>query len=239
MNRVLESEKVHERLRSIVGRLVAKDLYLYRWLIASALIAGVVSLVISRFSEGDNVDTGLNIGIFLFMTTIIAFGIFIAMFGILKERQDKSQLFVLSLPVSPAQYSMAKVWAALIAFLVPWLVLTAGVVVATVLSGGPNGGIPFFVLMMTFFLTNFCLLMAVVVITMSELWSIAGILITNVSVTPFLAKVGNLPGVAGRSQDALATWSPTILTVLGIEIALILLSLGLAFYLPSRKKDFL
>ena len=224
--------------RSIVGRLVAKDLYLYRWLIATALIAGVASLVISHFATGDNVRTGLNIGTLLFITTIIAFGIFIAMLGILKERQDRSQLFVLSLPVSPTQYSIAKVWAALLAFLVPWLVLTAGVVVATAASGGPNGKIPFFVVMMTFFLTNFCLLTAVVVITMSELWAIVAILFTNISVTVFLAWVGNLPGIAGHDQDAVATWSPAILTVLGVEIATILLSLGLAFYVPSRKKDF-
>jgi ABC-2 type transport system permease protein len=225
--------------RSIVGRLVAKDLYLYRWLMAGALFAGVVSLGVSHVSAGDNVSTGLNAGTVLFMTTIIAFGIVIPMIGILKERQDNSQLFVLSLPVTAAQYSTAKVSAALIAFLLPWLVLTAGVVVATAALGGPNGGLPLFVVMMTLFLANFCLLLAVIAITMSELWAIAGILITNVSVPLFLAKVGSLPGVAGRAQDAAASWSPTILAVLALEIAAILLSLGLAFHVPARKKDFL
>lgn len=222
--------------RSILGRLIAKDLYMYRWLIAIASIAGVVSLVISHLSEGDHAGT-LNVGTLLFITTIVAYGIFITMVGILKERQDKSQLFVLSLPVSGAQYSIAKVWAALIAFLGPWLVLTLGVVAATGLSDSPNGGIPMFVVMMTFFLATFCLLMALVVITMSEVWAIAGILILNMSVPVFLSSVSNLPGVAGRGQDAVATWSPAILTVLGTEVALILLSLGLAFYIPSQNKD--
>jgi ABC-type transport system involved in multi-copper enzyme maturation permease subunit len=224
--------------KSIVGRLIAKDLYAYRWLIAAAFVAGVASLVLSSTSEGDNVSTGPNLGIILFMTTIIAFGIFIPMIGILKERQDKSQLFVLSLPVSAAQYSFAKVLAALIAFLGPWLVLTAGVVVLTLRSDRPHGGIPFFVVTMTFFLVTFCVLMTVVVTTMSEVWSVIGILMTNVSVTLFLFKVGRLPGVAGRAQDAVATWSPTILVLLGIEIVLILASLALALFLPSRKRDF-
>jgi ABC-2 type transport system permease protein len=224
--------------RSIVGRLIAKDLYLYRWLIAGALLAAVASLVLSGFDEGDNVRTGLNLGFLLFITTIIAFGIAIAMLVILKERQDRSQLFVLSLPVSTAQYAIAKVLAALAAYLVPWLALTAGVVVLTVASGRPHGGIPFFVLMMTLFLGNFCLLMAVIVITMSERWAVAGILLTNVAVTVFLVEIGNLPGVAGRAEDAVATWSPTVLTVLAVEVVWILLSLGLAFALPSRKKDF-
>ena len=80
--------------------------------------------------------------------TIIAYGIFIAMLAILKERQDRSQLFVLSLPVSPAQYSRAKVWAALIAFFAPWSLLTLFVVPgATVTS--ELSQFPFFLQAMT------------------------------------------------------------------------------------------
>jgi hypothetical protein len=109
--------------------------------------------------------------------------------------------------------------------------------VLTAASDRPDGGTPFFVVMMTFFLGNFCLLMAVAMITMSEVGAIAGILITNISVPLFLGYVSHLPGVAGREQDAAATWSPTILTILGIEAALVLLSLGLAFYIPSHKQD--
>ncbi len=194
--------------RSIVGRLIAKDLYLYRGLIAAALLAGVAALVLSRFSEGDNVTTGLNLGFLLFITTIIAFGIGIVMLVVLKERQDKSQLFVLSLPISTAQYSLVKVLSALCAYLVPWLVLTAGVVVLTAVSALPDGGLPFFVAMMAFFLANFCLLLAVIAITLSELWAVVGILVTNLSVTLFLVNVGKLPGVAGRAEDAAATARP-------------------------------
>lgn len=221
---------------SIVGRLIAKDLHLFRWLIAGALAAGIASLAISTVVPGDNVTTGLNVGILLFITTIITFGIFITMVGILKERQDRSRLFVLSLPVSPAQYAIAKVSAALVAFLGPWLVLTGGVVVLTLLSGGEQGGIPHFVVMMMLFLTNFCVLVAVVVITMSELWAIAGILVTNTTVPVFLAWFGSL---AARRGDSAATWNPTILSVLAVEAAVILLSLGLAYIIPSRKKEVL
>jgi hypothetical protein len=223
--------------RSIVGRLVAKDLYLYRWLIAAALVAGAASLVLSGVSEGDNVRTGMNAGFVLFLTTIIAFGIAVAMIGLLRERQEKSQLFVLSLPVSPAQYQAAKVVAALVAFLGPWALLTGGVVALTLGSDLPDGGIPFFVAMMTFFLGNFCTLLALIAITLSELWAVAGILVTNVSVTFFLARIGSLPEVVAHRNDAAATWGPAILTVLAVEAAWIALALALAFYLPSRRKD--
>lgn len=214
--------------RSIVGRLVAKDLHLYRWLIAGAVVAGFASLAISTVVPGDNVSTGLNVGILLFITTIITFGIFIAMVGILKERQDRSRLFVLSLPVSPAQYAVAKVAGALVAFLGPWLVLTGGVVLLNLLGGGDPGKIPTFVVMMTFFLANYCVLVAVVAITLSEVWAIAGILVTNTAVPVFLAWLGGLAATA---------WSPAILSILAVLVGVILLSLALAFTVPARQRD--
>jgi hypothetical protein len=221
---------------SIFRRLIVKDLYLYRWLILATLLAGVVSLVLTRFEDGDGVSTGPNVGFLLFLTTIIAFGVSLPLL-VLKEHQTKSELFVLSLPVSAAQYSLAKVAGALVAFLVPWTALTGGVVALTALTSAPDGGLPFFVTMMIFLLGNFCLLMALSVITRSEIVTIAGILVTNVSVTLFLIQLGRLPEVAGHSLDEVATWSPRILTVLAVELAWIALSLALAFYLPSRRKD--
>lgn len=217
--------------RSIVGRLVAKDLHLHRWLVAGAVVAGVASLAISTVVPGDNVSTGLNFGILLFVTTIITFGIFIAVVGILKERQDRSRLFVLSLPVSPAQYAVAKVAGALVAFLGPWLVLTGGVVLLNLLGGGDPGKNPTFVVMMTFFLANYCVLVAVVVITLSEVWAVAGILVTNTAVPVFLAWLGGLPAAAATA------WSPAILSILAALVGVILLSLALAFTVPARRRD--
>ncbi len=239
MNSPTVSSTTSPARRSIVGRLIAKDLYLYRGYIAGAVVAGVGSLVLSHLLGGDagNAGSGApDLGILMFLTTVIAFGVSLPMI-VLKEHQSKAQLFVLSLPVSPAQYSMAKVAAALVAFLVPWTVLTAGVAVATLATAAPDGPLPFFVAMMTFFLGNFCLLMAITVITQSEAATIAAILVTNISVTIYLFQVGRLPGIGEHRDGDVAVWSPAILTVLAIEVAVILAALALAIYLPSRRKD--
>lgn len=221
-------------VRSVVGRLIAKDVYLRRWLIAGALASGVASLALTgRGGE----EGGFDPGFLLFLTTMIVFGIFVPMLGIFKERQDRSQLFVLSLPVSPGQYAISKVVAALVVFLGPWLVLTVGVVALTLASDRPDGGLPFFTATMGFLLALFCTLTALVAITSSETWAIAGILATNVSVTPFLAYLGRLPGVGGRGQEAAAIWSVETVTVLALEGLWILLALGLAVWLPTRRRD--
>lgn len=218
--------------RSIVARLIAKDLYLYRWLIIGTLCAGLASILLS----GADGAIG-NIGGILFVTCILVLGVFLAMHSLLTERQSKSLIFVLSLPISPMQYTTAKVAACLIAFLIPWTVLTGTIVGITLAFDPPTDGtLPFKITMMVFLLSNFCILIAVALITGSEVWGAVGIIATNTSVPVFLSSV--LPAITDDSRGSVPVWSPAILTTLGVEAAVIALSLGLAFYIQSRRKDF-
>lgn len=218
--------------RSVVASLVAKDLYLYRWLIVGTLLVGLVSIL----ATGADGAVG-TIGQILFVTCIVVLGVFLAIHGLLTERQSRSLLFALSLPISPMQYAAAKVAACLIAFGIPWVVLTATIVGLTIAFDPPaDGALPFATATMGFFLANFCILIAIGLITGSELWSVAGIIGTNTSVPVFLGIV--LPAIAVDIGGPVAVWSPAILTTLAIEVAVIALSLSLAFYVQSRKKDF-
>ena len=90
--------------KSIVWRLIAKDLYLYRWLIAGTLLVGLASIFVSNAGGAFR-----TIAFILVVTCIVALGVFLGIFCVLTERQTRSVLFVLSLPVSPMQYTMAKV----------------------------------------------------------------------------------------------------------------------------------
>ncbi|MBD8527413.1 ABC-2 transporter permease [Pseudoxanthomonas sp. CAU 1598] len=214
--------------------LIAKDLRFYRsWIVATVLV-GVVALWLSGSSEAGG---GPSFGFILFMTAVIAFGVLLSMLGIYKERQDRSHLFVLSLPITPAQYMTAKVWAATIAFLVPWVVLTGFVLLSTLLTARPDGGLPFFVALMLFFLLNFFVLLAIVVVSLSEVWSIAAILLTNLTVTPMLSWLYRLTEQAQRAQAADAWWSADVLAVMAAELLLAAIALGLALTLPSRRRD--
>jgi ABC-2 type transport system permease protein len=219
---------------SMVWRLIQKDLYLYRWLIAGSLVAGLASLVIA----GMNTMSG-TIGFILLLTSIVALGVFVAIYGIMTERKDKTLLFVLSLPISTTQYTVAKVASSLIAFLIPWLVLTVTIVALTLALDEPlDGRLPFTVTMMVFFLANYCVLIAVLLISGTEVWAVVGIVFTNFLVSVYLATVQRLPGIGEHIEGPIAVWSPTILTILGIEAAVIAVSLGLTFFVQSRKKDF-
>jgi len=220
---------------SIVWRLIAKDLYLYRWLMGASLGVGVASLFIPRIGDGPN-----NIMLILLLTSVVALGIFIGIYGIMNERKEKSLLFVLSLPISTMQYTIAKVGAALIAFLIPWTILTATIVVLTLtFDPPPDGMLPTSLTMMLFFVANFCVLITLALIAHTEFWSVAAIMATNISVSFYMTTVPGLPGIREHLNSPTPVWSPAVLTVLGVEATVIVLSLAALFFFQSKKKDFL
>jgi len=217
----------------MVWRLIVKDLYLYRGIVVLATVVGLASLVI-----GVDRQEGWNIGAILFVTSLVALGIFIGMYGILRERQERSLLFVLSLPISPTQYAAAKIVSALASFLAPWLTILLTTLVLLRMDDG-LGRAPQILAMMGFFLADFCVLLALFMATASEKWAVAGILLTNMSVSVYFMMVNSLPGIADYLGGAFPVWTPTVLTVIATEAAVSIISIALAFYLPSRKKDFI
>ena len=220
----------------IVWRLIVKDVYLYRWLIVGTLVVGLVSIFAAGASQ-EAYGAIRNIAFILVVTCIVGLGVFLAIFCVLTERQTRSVLFALSLPVSPVQYMAAKLAASLLAFLFTWLVLT-GAIVASIIAFDPppDGNLPNTAAMMVFFLANFCVLLSVGLTTKSEFWAIAGILGTNTAVPIYMTTV--MPAIRGNPDGPVAVWSPAILTTLGIEAAVIVLSLSFALYVHSRRKDF-
>ncbi len=164
---------------SIMRRLILKDIYLNRMFIVGSLLAVLLSLFVATLSE-----TGFTIGGLTFITTMVALGIFVAMYGVVRERENKSWLFVVSLPISVLQYYVAKLVAALVSFLLPWgLSLLATVAVVLWVEDLPNGLLPFFILLMLFLFHNFTIFLAVALLTKSEAWIGATIVITNTSIT--------------------------------------------------------
>lgn len=219
--------------QSITRQVVTGDLYLYRWLMLYTMVVGLAAIFGSGFSDRMRI-----IGWILLVTAIVAYGVFLVFYGLLATRQTRSVVFVLSLPISPMQYARAKVTAVLIAFLVPWVVLSGTVVGLTLgLERVPDGQVPFVVTIMGLFLANFCLLIAIGLITGSEQWGIVGILATNTSIPIFMSVI--LPAIGADPAAATMTWSSGTLLVLAIELAVIIGSLALAFYVQSRKRDFI
>ena len=100
--------------RSIVWQLIAKDLRLAWPLVAGSFLLGVLSLAVMPWS-----GIAFFVGGSVFVVTLVLLNIMLVMSTLIGERKEKIRVFLLSMPVSTTQYSVAKLLSSLLAYVVP------------------------------------------------------------------------------------------------------------------------
>ncbi|HEV7609334.1 MAG TPA: ABC-2 transporter permease [Steroidobacteraceae bacterium] len=221
-------------MNTLARKLIAKDFYLYRWLIVGSTVSGLLALLIA--AEG---EVRFNIGMLTWLTTIVAFGVVLAMMAIGNERKERTLQFVLSLPLSHGDYVRIKVVGLLLCFLVPWAVLGAGAVtLIAVMPNLPDGLLPFAVLMCGFFLANYSLVLCGALHTASEGLITLLIIVTNMNVTLFIFMVGALPSLHDHLREPAPEWNSTFWIVLGAELATFVITVSLPYFVAARRRDF-
>jgi ABC-2 type transport system permease protein len=218
---------------SIVRQLIVKDLFLLRWMIAGSIVAGLIAVAVMPLGTISAYVGGVSL-----ICVLIILNIFLVMGAVVQEKKDKVLLFILSLPVSTTQYTVAKVLANAIAFIVPWTILTAANIVMVHVSPIPNGILPFWVTVLGYLLFYYCALLAVSLVKDSTGWHTTTIITGNVSVNFLIPFLLSRPSVAAHSQGATAVWSGDMIAIIALEILAGIAALGLAVYIHSRRSDF-
>jgi len=218
--------------RALMMRLIAKDWYLSRVPLMLIALAGVVSTGLLYSGK----TAGLA-GLISALISLVFLSILIPQLTVMNERKQGNLAFVMSLPISPAEYTMSKVLGNLSAFVLLWAAIAGAVLGTIAFIPGAGGVIPLGVVAALAPFVSFCLLLSVAIVTESELLSMVTIGITNVAYS-FWWFLFRLPGFGENLKSPVPVWSGAILTIIGAQISVILLALTLTFYLQSRKTDF-
>lgn len=219
--------------RSLVLRLIVKDWYLCRATLALIAVVGSLSVGVLQWHGG---MIGFSAILAALITTVFL-SILLPMNTIVNERKKQNLPFVMSLPISPMEYTTAKILGNLSAFVVLWLAIVIGVVGPIARAGG--GLLPFAIVAALAPFVSFCLLLAVAIVMESEAWAITTMGACNVSYS-FWFVLMRVPGLRGEDmRNPIAVWSQPILLILTTEIAAIVLAIGLTFYIQSKKSDFI
>lgn len=222
-------------MNTLAAKLIAKELHQYRWMTAGATVAGLAALPVAASSE-----VGFNIAFIVWITALIALGVMLALFGVSTERKERARLFVLSLPLSPRDYVRIKVMGLTACFLGPWLALSAGAVaLVPLLPGVPDGMLPYVLLMCGYLLLNFALVLCAALHIASEAVMGGVIILTNMSVSLFLAALGRVPDIGAHMQKAEPVWNSTFWLILAVELGATALALTLPLLVAARRRDFL
>jgi hypothetical protein len=93
--------------------------------------------------------------------------------------------------------------------------------------------------MSTAILLSTCLILAVALITESQGWAVAAIMVGNLAVNGIGYVVAHIGGIAKGMWGPTIQWSGAASAVLLAELTTVALLLGGTFFVQSRKKDFL
>lgn len=220
--------------RSIVTRLLLKDLHFARHLIIGSIVLGFGCLGLSTLGP-----IGFYVGTVSLLCVLIILNIFLVTAGVVNERKERTQLFVLSLPISTSQYMRCKLLFSFLAFFVPWLILTIAAVVVIDVSVIPNGFIPFAVIVLMYLLLYNVLLLSVTLANESTTWNTVVIIFGNISINFVIALLMAWPAVNHSLWGREAVWNTQEIVILAVEVGLSLVTLGLGFLFASRKRDFI
>jgi ABC-type transport system involved in multi-copper enzyme maturation permease subunit len=218
----------------VTCKLIGKELYVNRWFMLLASAAALASAAIASLGR-----VAFNIGSLTWITTIIALGVMLGIYGIMNERKEQSLEFVLSLPLTVREYIFSKIAGLLLCFLVPWSVGTVSAVVLVLATEVPDGLLPYLLLLCQFMLTNYSLVLCGAIHARSE-GAVTGIIIvTNMGVSLFMFLVGGLPSLSQHMFGPVSVWNQTFYTVLLIELAIFLVALILPLLVAARRRDFI
>jgi len=221
---------------SIVTRkLVAKELYVNRWFVALGSVAGVASVLLCATGK-----VGFSVGSLTWITTIVALGVMLALYGIMNERKENSLLFVLSLPLSIPDYVRAKQVGLALCFAIPWVVSCgAAVILVAAHPDMPDGLLPYLILLSVFMLTNFSIVLCGALHATSEALMTAVIIVTNMGITLFMFLLGGLDAISKSMWGPVPVWNSTFWTVLTVELGTLAIAFTLPYLVAARRRDFL
>jgi ABC-2 type transport system permease protein len=214
--------------------LFLKDLFLGRWPLFGYLVGGLLSALVTCLPG----QTAGFIGFIMMVTVTIAAGIHLIGVLLLAESADMTRTFVMSLPISLLDYSLAKIAVVLVAFLIPWLgMLACLTVLVFVVPEAKPGILPFLVLMFLFMLAGFSLQLVTAVVTESTGWTIFVVVLGNVLLNLFLKTLNEHPVIASLAKSETLSWPPMVVQIMMIEVGVILVALGVALAFQIRRRD--
>lgn len=221
---------------SIVKQLINKDWQLSKNLLSLYVLMGFASLWIFTIPG----DFFFTLGIIAVITVLAVIGIHMVISTVLYERKDQTLAFVMSLPVSFQEYTLAKVLSISIISGGAWLVLFGTIVGFTLtIDSIGNGLLPYAVMTLLYMLVNYAVLMAVAIVSENEPVTIVVMSLQNVSISVFMMGIAKLEGVGQYIAGEVAVWNDTSIGIVLIELFVIVLAIYLTFFFQSKKRSYL
>ncbi|OHE86523.1 MAG: hypothetical protein A2213_01210 [Lysobacterales bacterium RIFOXYA1_FULL_68_6] len=219
----------------MVGKLIIKD-----WQVYQKQLAGyVAAMLLALGLVGMGTPMMAAAGALLLLVLLLVVGSYAIHSSITAERKQQTVPFIMSLPVTPMDVYWGKLLANLVIYLVPFLLVVAGLLALILTTPRPDGTVPWVVVVALFLLANFCVSLCVAIAVDSEGWNIFAMLVLMTLIGPFIYWVSRLDGIIQYLQTDDIVWSAPVLGIVAAELAVIAMAIFVTSWMHARKASFL
>jgi ABC-type transport system involved in multi-copper enzyme maturation permease subunit len=178
-------------------------------------------------------------GSLLLLVLLVVVGSYAIQSSIMAERKQQTVPFIMSLPVAPMDVYWGKLLANLVIYLVPFLLVTGGLLALVLTTPRPDGAVTWVAVVAGFMLVIFCVSLCVAIAIDSEGWNIFTMLALMTLIGPFIFWVSRLDGIVQYLKTDHIVWSASVVELLAAELAVIVVAVFVTSWIHARKASFL
>ncbi len=218
----------------VIKRLIAKDWLLFQKQMAAYVLTGILSLCLLGMAR----PWSFYIGSLLLIIVLVATSCFAISTSLINERKEHNLAFVMSLPIAPLDYYLAKLIGNLVTFAVPFLVILIGTLAAILLTPLPDGLVVYSLLIFGHILLAYCVALSVAMAVESEGWNIFVMIASMVMINPFMMGLSQIESIHGVIRGEAIIFSSAAIVILTTQVVVSLLLLVGTGWVHCRKVAF-
>jgi ABC-2 type transport system permease protein len=218
----------------VIKLLVVKDWQLFRKQLAVYVLAGFVALCFLGLAK----PWAFYVGSLTLLIVLVSAACFSISTSLVVERKEQTLAFVMSLPVSPLDFTVAKLVGNLATFLVPFVVMLVGTLAVVLFTPLPDGLFVYTLLIFAWLLFAFAISLAVAMSVESEGWATFAMIGSMVLINPYIMGLGQIPAISARVEQDAIVWTTPALAIIATLVVLATVIIAATTWHHARKPAF-
>jgi hypothetical protein len=225
---------------SIIPQLVRKDFMISRKMIGVFCLVSLAGVAAIALLLGRLPDWALvNIAFLFLMSPAATCGMVLLVTTVVFEKEKSTRLFIMSLPVTPKQFTIAKLLINVGVFGAFWLVIS-GIAFYFAFGRGffPAGTVPFVVMIFVGAFVAYAGILSVSLWRQSLGFTVLAIALFEMGTSAYLWVIAYFDPVARFIHGPEMVWNRAAVGIVVIQVLAALTMLSATLFFQSRKRDF-
>lgn len=218
----------------VIRLLVLKDWQLFEKQLAAYVAAGIAALCLLGLAS----PWSFYLGSLLLIVVMVAGSCFAISNSLLTERKEHTLSFIMSLPVSPLDFYLAKLIGNLVTFGVPFAVMALGTLAVILFTPLPNGLVVLALPLFGHILLAFSVSLGVAMAVESEGWNIFVMIASMLLINPLIMLLGQIPAIGEAAKTGTVLWSVPLLSILAAQVLVSIAVIVVSGWIHCRRKSF-